>query len=222
MKTLTKDEIRATIARRAARELHDGDVVNLGIGIPTNVCDYLPDNVHVVLQSENGIFGMGPRAAKGEEHPELTDAGCTHVTLKPGAALFDSADSFAYIRGGHIDITILGALQVDAEGNIANWSIPGAKTPGMGGAMDLVSGTPNVIVAMEHTAAGKPKILDRCTFPLTAAKVVKKIITEMGVFEVRPEGLVMTEYNPDFTVEDVLGATEAKVTVSPDLKPMNA
>lgn len=217
---MDKQQIRETIARRAARELEDGYVVNLGIGLPTLIPTYLPDGVNVTLHSENGLFGMGPRPEAGKEDEELTDAGGAFTTTLPGASAFDSATSFGYVRGGHVDVTILGALQTDEKGNLANWCIPGKKTPGMGGAMDLLAGAKRVILAMEHTAKGNHKILKECTLPLTAANAVNLIITEMGVIEVTPDGLVLTEYNPEFTVEQIQDATDAKLIISPNLKPM--
>ena len=217
---MDKDQVREVIAKRVALELKDGDVVNLGIGLPTMVPNYLPQNVHVILQSENGLLGMGPKPEEGKENPELTDAGGGYITAIEGACSFDSATSFGLIRGGHVDVTILGALQVDEKGNLANWIIPGKKMPGMGGAMDLLVGAKNVIVAMEHTAKGKPKILKKCKLPYTAVKCITKIITEMGVMLVTPEGLLLTEYNPEFTVEQIQEATEATLIISPELKPM--
>lgn len=217
---MDKNQIRETIARRAAKELHDGYVVNLGIGLPTLIPNYLDEDVHVTLHSENGLLGLGPKAKEGEEDYELTDAGGACVTAVPGASLCDSATSFGYVRGGHVDVTILGALQTDEKGNLANWSIPGKKTPGMGGAMDLLAGARRVILAMEHTAKGNHKILKECTLPLTAANAVNMIITEMGVMNVTPEGLVLTEINPDFTVEEVQAATGCELIISPDLKSM--
>ena len=217
---MDKDQVREVIAKRVALELKDGDVVNLGIGLPTMVPNYLPKNVHVILQSENGLLGMGPKPEEGQENPELTDAGGGYITAIEGACSFDSATSFGLIRGGHVDVTILGALQVDEKGNLANWIIPGKKMPGMGGAMDLLVGAKNVIVAMEHTAKGKPKILKKCKLPYTAVKCITKIITEMGVMLVTPEGLLLTEYNPEFTVEQIQEATEATLIISPELKPM--
>lgn len=217
---MDKNQIRETIARRAAKELEDGYVVNLGIGLPTLIPNFLPENVHVTLHSENGLLGLGPRAKEGEENPEMTDAGGACITAQKGASMFDSASSFGLVRGGHIDVTILGALQTDEKGNLANWSIPGKKTPGMGGAMDLLAGARRVILAMEHTAKGNHKILEECTLPLTAANAVNMIITEMGVMNVTPEGLVLTEINPDFTVDEVQAATGCKLIISPDLKSM--
>lgn len=217
---MDKNQIRETIARRASKEIEDGYVVNLGIGLPTLIPNYLDKDVHVTLHSENGLLGLGPKAQEGEGTPELTDAGGAMVTAMPGASLFDSAVSFGLVRGGHVDVTILGALQTDAKGNLANWSIPGKKTPGMGGAMDLLAGAKKVILAMEHTAKGNHKILEECTLPLTAANAVHLIITEMGVMKVTPEGLELIEINPEFTVEQVQEATGAKLIISPDLKSM--
>lgn len=213
-------DIKEIIARRVAKELKDGDVVNLGIGLPTLVANYLPPDVHIVIQSENGIMGMGPAAEPGKEDVDIINAGAQYVTVLPGAQFFDSATSFGVIRGGHVDATILGALQVDQHGNLANWIVPGKMVPGMGGAMDLVVGAKKVIIAMQHTQKGAHKILDECTLPYTAINVVDLIITEMGVMEVTPDGLVLTEIHPDFTLDQVQEATECKLIVSPDLKPM--
>lgn len=213
-------DIKEIIARRVAKELKDGDVVNLGIGLPTMVANYLPEGVHIVLQSENGIMGMGPAAVPGKEDVDIINAGAQYVTILPGAQYFDSATSFGIIRGGHVDATILGALQVDKHGNLANWIVPGKMVPGMGGAMDLVVGARKVIIAMQHTQKGAHKILDECTLPYTAINVVDMIITEMGVMEVTPDGLLLKELHPDFTLEQIQEATECKLIVSPDLKPM--
>ena len=217
---MDKNEIREVIARRAAKELHDGDVVNLGIGIPTMIPNYLPEGVSVTLQTENGAMGIGPTPAEGEEDKNVINAGGGFITLNPGACSFDSATSFAIIRGGHVNVSFLGALQVDETGNLANWIIPGKMAPGMGGAMDLVVGAKRVILTMEHTQKGAPKILKSCTLPLTAAGQVNMIITEMGVMEITPEGIVLTEKHPEFTVEDIQAATEAKLIISPNLKSM--
>lgn len=217
---MDKNEMREVIAKRAAKELHDGDVVNLGIGIPTLIPNYLPEGVSVTLQTENGAMGMGGTPAEGEEDKNLINAGGGFITLNPGASTFDSATSFAIIRGGHVNVSFLGALQVDEKGNLANWIIPGKMAPGMGGAMDLVVGAKRVILTMEHTQKGAPKILKKCTLPLTAAGQVNMIITEMGVMEITPEGIVLTEKHPEFTVEDVQAATEAELIVSPNLKSM--
>lgn len=217
---MDKNQIREFIARRAALELKDGDLVNLGIGLPTVVPDYIPEGVNVILQSENGLIGLGPTPEPGKEDKNLSNAGGGFVTLAKGASTFDSATSFGIIRGGHVDVTILGALQVDEKGNLANWMIPGKLTPGMGGAMDLLIGAKKVILAMEHTAKGSHKIMKNCTLPLTAAGQVNLIITEMGVMEITPEGIVLKEINPEFTVEDVQAATEAKLIIPADLKPV--
>lgn len=217
---MDKNEIRTLIARRAAQELHDGDVVNLGIGLPTLIPNYLPEGINVILQSENGMIGMGPTPEEGKEDPWFINAGGGYITHVPGASTFDSATSFGIIRGGHVDVSILGAMQVDEEGDLANWMIPGKKTPGMGGAMDLLVGAKRVILTMEHTAKGNPKILKKCTLPLTAKGQVNLIITEMGVMEITKEGIVLTEINPLFTVDEVQAATEAKLHVSPNLKKM--
>lgn len=217
---MDKDQIREVIARRAALELKDGDVVNLGIGLPTLVPNYVPSNVKVILQTENGLLGIGPEPALGEENLEMVNAGGGYISAIPGASSFDSATSFAIIRGGHVDVTILGALQVDEKGNLANWMIPGKKTPGMGGAMDLLIGAKKVILTMEHTAKGAHKIMKQCNLPLTAAGQVNIIITEMGVMEITPEGIVLKEINPEFTVEEVQAATEAKLIIPNDIKPI--
>ncbi|HEY8362920.1 MAG TPA: CoA transferase subunit B [Tissierellaceae bacterium] len=208
------------IARRVAKELKDGDVVNLGIGLPTLVANYVPEGINVYFQSENGFIGLGPAPEEGKEDPYIVNAGAQYVTIIPGGAFFDSATSFAIIRGGHVDITVLGALQVDEKGNLANWMIPGKLVPGMGGAMDLVTGAKKVIVAMEHTVKGSPKILKECTLPLTAKGEVDLIITEMGVIEVTDKGLVLKEINPEYTVEEVQAATEAKLIIDENLKKM--
>lgn len=217
---MDKNQIREFIARRAALELKDGDLVNLGIGLPTVVPDYIPEGVQVILQSENGLIGLGPTPEPGKEDKNLSNAGGGFVTLTKGASTFDSATSFGIIRGGHVDVTILGALQVDEKGNLANWMIPGKLTPGMGGAMDLLICAKKVILAMEHTAKGSHKIMKNCTLPLTAAGQVNLIITEMGVMEITPEGIVLKEINPEFTVEEVQAATEAKLIIPADLKPV--
>ena len=217
---MDKQQMRETIARRVAKELHDGDVVNLGIGLPTKVLDYLPSNVHVVVQSENGLVGMGAAPAAGHEDPECIDAGGGFVTGIPGAATCSSATSFGLIRGGHVDISVLGALQVDQEGNLANWIVPGKLVPGMGGAMDLLNGTKKVVLAMEHTAKGKPKILKKCTLPLTAKGQVNMIVTEMCVLEVTKRGLELREKNPEFTLEDIKAATDAELIVPAQVPSM--
>lgn len=208
------------IANRVAKELRDGDVVNLGVGMPTLVANYIPEGIQVTLQAEHSILGAGPAAEPGKEDPDLINAGGGHITVMPGASFFDSATSFALIRGGHVDVTVLGALQVDAEGNLANWMVPGKRVPGMGGAMDLVVGAKKVIVAMEHTAKGSHKILKKCTFPLTAVKVVDQIITEMGVMDITDQGIVLTEIAPGYSIEDIQAATEATLIISDHLALM--
>ncbi|MDR1983935.1 MAG: 3-oxoacid CoA-transferase subunit B [Prevotellaceae bacterium] len=217
---MDKNQIRETIAKRCALELKDGYVVNLGIGLPTLIPNYLPEGINVILQSENGLLGMGATPNAGEEDKYLTNAGGGYITALSGASSFDSATSFGIIRGGHVDVTILGALQVDEKGNLANWMIPGSKTPGMGGAMDLLVGAKKVIIAMEHTAKGNHKILEECTLPLTASNEVDLIITEMGVMEITPQGIVLKEIHPEFTIEQVQEATSAKLIIADDLKPM--
>ena len=210
---MEKEQIREFIAKRAAKELHDGDVVNLGIGLPTLIPNYLPKGVKVTLQTENGMLGMGPAPEQGKEDNHLINAGGGFITC-------DSATSFAIIRGGHVNVTFLGALEVDEHGDLANWMIPGKKTPGMGGAMDLLVGAKKVILTMEHTAKGNPKILKKCRLPLTAPGQVNMIITEMGVMEITPKGVELVEINPEFTVEQVQAATEAQLIISPNLKKM--
>lgn len=205
------------IARRVAKELKNGDVVNLGIGLPTMVANHVPEDILVSFQSENGFIGLGPVPNAGEEDSRIVNAGGQCVTILPGGAFFDSSTSFSIIRGGHVDTTVLGALQVDGKGNLANWMIPGKMVPGMGGAMDLVVGAKQVIVAMEHTVKGNHKILEECNLPLTAAGEVDLIITEMGVMEVTDKGLLLKEINPEYTVEEVQEATGAKLIISENL-----
>src|SRR5690242_14403560 len=202
------------IAKRIAQELQDGMLVNLGIGIPTLVANYVPDGAKVYFQSENGLIGTGPMAEQGMEQPLLTDAGGRPVTALPGAAIFDSAMSFALIRGGHVDMTVLGGLQVDAQGHLANWMIPGKMVPGMGGAMDLVSGAKQVIVAMQHTAKGKPKIVNRCNLPLTSIRPVNLVVSELAVIGFPGGRATLMETAPGVTVDQVRAATEADLATS--------
>ena len=213
--------MKAYIAARVAKELQDGNVVNLGIGLPTLVPNFLPDGVRVVLHSENGIINAGTRPDPIEACPmHVVDAGGQPSSVVPGGCFIDSSVSFGLICGGHVDCTVLGALEVDEEGNLANWIVPGKKVLGMGGAMDLVVGARKVVVAMEHTARGNHRILKRCRLPFTAIKCVDMIVTEMGVIKVTPEGLLLTEYNPEFTVEEIQAATEAKLIIAEPLKPI--
>jgi len=205
------------IAKRIAKELKDGDVVNLGIGLPTMVANYLSEGTNVVFQSENGFVGLGNAPEDGKEDKDIVNAGAQYVTIKEGAAFFDSAISFGIIRGGHVDVTVLGALEVDEKGNLANYMIPGKMVPGMGGAMDLVSGAKKVIIAMLHTAKGESKILKECRLPLTAVGKVSLIVTDMAVMEVTSEGLLLKEIAPNLTLEDVVNATEAELIIPEDL-----
>ncbi|WII71115.1 CoA transferase subunit B [Bdellovibrio sp. 22V] len=212
---------REQIAKRIAQEVEDGYCVNLGIGIPTLVANYIPHDKFVMLQSENGLLGMGPFPYEKDVDADLINAGKQTVTALPGASFFSSADSFAMIRGGHVDLTVLGAMEVDETGSIANWMVPGKMVKGMGGAMDLVAGARNVIVAMQHTdKEGNSKLRTKCTLPLTGVKCIKKIVSDYGVIEVTPQGFVLKEYAPDLTPEKVLAATEGKMTIAPDCKAM--
>jgi len=213
---MDKDQVQNKIAKRVAMELRDGQLVNLGIGLPTKVAEFIPQGVSVMLHSENGFIGLGP-APETVTDPTIVNAGGQPVTIIPGGCFFDSVTSFGIIRGGHLDVTVLGALQVDQEGNIANYMIPGKMVPGMGGAMDLLTGAKKVIVAMEHTAKGEPKILKRCTLPLTAKAQVDIIVTEMAFIEVTKDGLLLKEIGEGFTLDEVLKATEADLIVSADL-----
>jgi len=215
---MDKGMVKGYIAARAAKELKDGDIVNLGIGLPTLVPLYLPEGVKVVLQSENGIIGTGTVTEENKDPVYIVDAGGQSAIAGPGGCYFDSSVSFGIIRGGHVDVTVLGALEVDSCGNLSNWIIPGKKVPGMGGAMDLVVGAKKVIVAMEHTARGSHKILKQCRLPFTAIGCVNLIVTEMAVIEVGANGLILVEHNPEYSIKDIQSATEAELIISPNLK----
>ena len=219
---MDKEMVQEFIAKRVAHELSDGEVVNLGIGLPTKEANFVPKGKTIIFQSENGFVGLGPSPSEDNINPYITNAGGVPVTILPGGAFFDSATSFGIIRGGHVNLTVLGALQVDERGNIANYMIPGKMVPGMGGAMDLLSGAKKVIVAMEHTAKGSPKILKECTLPLTAMGEVDLIVTEMCVIEVTPEGLLLREMNEEFTLEEILEATEAKLLLPETILSMQS
>ncbi len=217
---MDKQQTQEFIAKRVAKELKDGYVVNLGIGLPTLVANFVPEGKTIDFQSENGFIGLGPKPEEGKEDKDIVNAGGQYVTIQPGGMFFDSATSFGIIRGGHVDLTVLGALQVDQKGNIANYMIPGKMVPGMGGAMDLLSGAKEVIVAMEHTQKGNHKLLEECTLPLTAVSCVDLIITEMGVIEVTEQGFKLIEINPEYTVDQVKEATGAPLIVAEPLKQM--
>lgn len=217
---MDKQQMQEFIARRVAQELQDGTLVNLGIGLPTLVANFVPEGRDVTFQSENGFIGVGPVPTEDLIDPCIANAGAMPVTILPGGSFFDSAISFGIIRGGHVDVTVLGALQVAENGDIANYMIPGKMVPGMGGAMDLLSGAKKVIVAMEHTAKGTPKLLHECTLPLTAINAVDLIVTEMGVIEVTHEGFVLLEQNPDYTLDEIKTATGAPLIISAALKQM--
>lgn len=217
---MDKQQMQEFIAKRVAQELQDGTLVNLGIGLPTLVANFVPEGRDVTFQSENGFIGVGPVPTEDQLDPCIANAGAMPVTILPGGSFFDSAMSFGIIRGGHVDVTVLGALQVAENGDIANYMIPGKMVPGMGGAMDLLSGAKKVIVAMEHTAKGAPKLLRECTLPLTAVNEVDLIITEMGVIEVTHEGFVLIEQNPEYSLDDIKTATGAPLIISAALKKM--
>ncbi len=209
------------IAQRIAKELQDGFYVNLGIGIPTLVANYIPEGVSVVLQSENGLLGMGPFPFEGEENADLINAGKQTITTLPGSSIFDSAMSFGMIRAGKVDLTVLGAMEVAEDGNIANWKIPGKMVKGMGGAMDLVASAKNIIVAMQHTnPKGESKLLSKCTLPLTGIKCVKKVVSDLGVFDITPDGFVCIEHAPGVSIDEIKAKTAGRLTISPNVKEM--
>lgn len=213
-------DLKQRIAKRCAKEFKDGDFINLGIGLPTMVADYIPEDIAVTCHSENGFAGIDAIADETNTNVDIINSGGMYVTALPRAKYFDTAESFGLVRGGHVKATVLGAMEVAENGDLANWIVPGKKVAGMGGAMDLCAGCPEVIIVMLHTQKGNHKILEKCTLPLTAEKCVSKIITEMGVMEVTPEGIVVTELHPDFTKEEIQAATGCKLIFSPDLKPM--
>jgi len=215
---MDKYQTRDFIATRVAKEFKDGDVVNLGIGLPTLVANFLPSGISINLQSENGLIGLGPKPTEVNFDKDITNAGGQPVTLLEGGMYFDSTLSFSIIRGGHVDVTVLGSLQVDESGSLANWIIPGKMVPGMGGAMDLVTGAKKVIIAMTHTNKGKPKILKSCTLPLTAKNQVDMIVTEMGVMVIKDDGIHLIEYNPEYSIEDIKNATEANLIINNPIK----
>ncbi|MDO5713977.1 MAG: 3-oxoacid CoA-transferase subunit B [Tissierellia bacterium] len=217
---MNKQEIKEFIAKRVAKEFKDGDIVNLGIGLPTLVANYVPEDVMVTFQAENGYTGAGPAPKEGEESPYISNAGGMPASVLPHGAFFGSDVSFGLIRGGHLDFTVLGALQVDAKANLANYMIPGKLVPGMGGAMDLVSGAKQVIIAMEHTQKGAPKILEECTLPLTGANVVDLIITEMAVMKPAEEGMILVEKNPEVSIEEIEEMTACKLIIPHTVKDM--
>jgi 3-oxoacid CoA-transferase subunit B len=212
---------RDQIAKRISLELRDGFVVNLGIGIPTLVANFIPPGMEIMLQSENGLLGMGPFPKEADLDPDLINAGKQTITAVPGASFFSSAESFAMIRGGHVDLTVLGAMQVDEQGNIANWMIPGKMVKGMGGAMDLVAGARRIVVAMQHVDKdGKSKLLKQCDLPLTGRRCVNRIVSDFGVIDVTPDGFLLREYAPDLTIEKVVASTEARLRLAPDVIPI--
>ncbi|MBT4762137.1 MAG: CoA transferase subunit B [Bdellovibrionaceae bacterium] len=213
---------RNDIAKRISQEISDGQVVNLGIGIPTLVANYIPDEVNIMLQSENGLLGIGPFPLEENMDADLINAGKQTISEAPGSSYFSSAESFAMIRGGHVDLTVLGAMQVDESGSIANWMIPGKMIKGMGGAMDLVAGAKRVVVAMQHTdRKGNPKLLKKCNLPLTGVNCIHKIVTDMAVVDITDQGFVLKETAPGFSVEDVVKATEAHLIIDPEVRPMD-